>query len=148
MASCEICGKEFEKRVYLNRGNRPQVATGQKYCSAECRSESMDRRMEGDKFVVFNRDGCRCQYCGASPAEDDVRLVCDHITPYSRGGSDTADNLVTACYRCNASKSSNPLSEDSESLIRGVVSDRNERQGIHPKKPIKGSHCRESVPRS
>lgn len=49
---------------------------------------------------VFNRDGYRCTYCGTQ-VEDPH---CDHVIPYSRGGSTTIDNLTTACRSCNLSK--------------------------------------------
>ena len=39
-----------------------------------------------------------CVYCGA-PA-----TTYDHVIPISRGGSDTADNMVVACVSCNPSK--------------------------------------------
>lgn len=44
---------------------------------------------------VFQRDDYTCQYCGIRG----VRLQCDHIIPFSRGGSNELENLVTACYK-------------------------------------------------
>lgn len=49
---------------------------------------------------VLSRDGYACTYCG----RNDVKLHCDHVIPYSRGGATTADNLVAACKPCNSSK--------------------------------------------
>ncbi len=49
---------------------------------------------------VLYRDGHSCQYCGATG--DDLTI--DHVTPRSRGGIDTWDNVVTACVRCNVKK--------------------------------------------
>lgn len=48
---------------------------------------------------VYNRDCHLCVYCGA-----DEDLTLDHITPLSRGGKDTEDNLCTCCKRCNSAK--------------------------------------------
>lgn len=48
--------------------------------------------------AVFIRDSFECQYCG-SPAEN-----MDHVTPRSRGGLHTWDNVVASCRRCNAKK--------------------------------------------
>lgn len=53
---------------------------------------------------VFLRDDYTCQYCGRSPAVSDLNL--DHVTPRSRGGPATWENLVTSCRQCNLSKGS------------------------------------------
>ena len=47
------------------------------------------------------RDGHKCVYCGSSE-----NLTVDHIRPKSKGGTNTADNLVTACRPCNQAKGS------------------------------------------
>lgn len=54
---------------------------------------------------VKTRDGNKCVYCSAA---DDLTL--DHVVPLSRGGSNTAENLVTACRSCNSSKGAKVLS--------------------------------------
>ena len=52
--------------------------------------------------ALFARDAHLCLYCGGRlPARD---LSRDHVTPLSRGGSDTWNNVVTACKRCNNHK--------------------------------------------
>ena len=66
------------------------------------RSVSPRRRWE-----VLERDGHRCQYCGAPAPE--VRLVADHVIPVSEGGSNELDNLITACWDCNAGKGTRRL---------------------------------------
>jgi len=61
------------------------------------------RRRAVDAFTrhsVFDRDGCVCRYCGY----DEGPFHLDHVIPWSRGGKDTADNLVVACAACNLSK--------------------------------------------
>jgi hypothetical protein len=59
------------------------------------------------RFRVLNRDGFTCRYCGrAAPT---VELVVDHVVPRAAGGTDTEDNLVTACVDCNAGKADLPL---------------------------------------
>lgn len=42
----------------------------------------------------------KCAYCG----EANVPLEIEHITPKSRGGSSTVDNLAIACHSCNQKK--------------------------------------------
>ena len=49
---------------------------------------------------VFARDNYTCQYCGKVGG----KLEVDHIMPFSRGGSDDINNLVTACRKCNRQK--------------------------------------------
>ncbi|MCS6789581.1 MAG: HNH endonuclease [Bacteroidia bacterium] len=48
---------------------------------------------------IFRRDGFRCVYCG-SPHN----LTVDHVIPRSQGGTDSWENLVTACGSCNHRK--------------------------------------------
>lgn len=57
------------------------------------------------RFEVLRRDGHRCRYCGASPADGAVLHV-DHVVPKALGGTDDPGNLVTACEPCNAGKGS------------------------------------------
>lgn len=58
----------------------------------------------GLRFKVFHRDGFRCRYCGKAAA-DGALLEADHVIPRSKGGLDSLENLVTACWECNAGKS-------------------------------------------
>lgn len=43
--------------------------------------------------------GGRCSYCGAEGP-----LTADHRMPLSRGGSNSIDNILPACRRCNSRK--------------------------------------------
>lgn len=47
--------------------------------------------------------GWSCAYCSASYEE------MDHVTPISRGGAHTIDNVVPACLPCNRRKSTKPI---------------------------------------
>ena len=52
--------------------------------------------------ALFRRDGHICLYCGE---QFSARLLTrDHVIPQSRGGSDSWENVVTACFRCNNHK--------------------------------------------
>jgi hypothetical protein len=61
------------------------------------------------RFEVFKRDSFTCQYCNRKPP--DVMLEIDHVIPVAGGGSDRIDNLITACFDCNAGKSDVPLED-------------------------------------
>lgn len=49
--------------------------------------------------AVMTRDGHRCQECGAT---EDLSL--DHVQPWSKGGTDTEENLRVLCGTCNRRK--------------------------------------------
>jgi 5-methylcytosine-specific restriction endonuclease McrA len=60
---------------------------------------AQDRTPAFTRFNVFLRDAFQCVYCGSG--ED---LTFDHVTPRSRGGRTSWDNIVTACAPCNLRK--------------------------------------------
>lgn len=51
---------------------------------------------------VYEQDGRRCRFCHVSLRFRDMTL--DHLTPVSRGGKSTIDNLACACSACNHAK--------------------------------------------
>jgi 5-methylcytosine-specific restriction endonuclease McrA len=65
------------------------------------------RRQVTNPFL-FARDSYRCQYCGRHRLElrDREFLTRDHVTPLSLGGSNSWENVVTACSTCNNRKAS------------------------------------------
>lgn len=71
----------------------------------------------GDPFgratsaAVFARDGNRCAYCG-KPGD-----TIDHVQPKSRGGADTWENQVTACFDCNQAKGNRTPAEAGMKLL-------------------------------
>lgn len=54
------------------------------------------------RMNVLTRDDWRCQYCGVQCPTDDLNY--DHVIPRSQGGQTVWENIVTACYPCNARK--------------------------------------------
>ncbi|MEL0081459.1 MAG: HNH endonuclease [Gammaproteobacteria bacterium] len=52
--------------------------------------------------TLFRRDQQICLYCGDRFRSSDLSR--DHVTPISHGGSDSWNNVVTACRRCNNHK--------------------------------------------
>lgn len=73
----------------VSAADRPSVA-----------SRNLSRRL---RFAVLYRDAFTCQYCGRQPPE--VTLHVDHRNPFSLGGENSMENLVTACGECNLGKS-------------------------------------------
>tara|TARA_E500000331_G_C16948293_1_gene579303 strand:+ start:89 stop:607 length:519 start_codon:yes stop_codon:yes gene_type:complete len=51
---------------------------------------------------IFWRDANTCQYCGNIFSEN--KLTLDHVTPRSKGGPKTWENIVTSCVKCNQKK--------------------------------------------
>jgi hypothetical protein len=68
------------------------------------------------RYEILRRDNHACRYCGATAP--DAKLVVDHVTPTALGGTDTPDNLVTACEPCNSGKSSVPTDAPVVAAVR------------------------------
>ena len=64
--------------------------------------------------TIAARDGHACRYCGS---ED--RLNIEHVYPWSRGGKDTEENLVLACWECNNRKRAR-TPEEAGMVLRGL----------------------------
>ena len=54
------------------------------------------------KASIYARDGGRCVYCTVEVSSDWFHA--DHEIAYSRGGTTSLENLVTACEPCNLVK--------------------------------------------
>lgn len=68
------------------------------------------RRIPVSRRGVLRRDSHKCAYCGGSAN------TIDHVTPKSKGGKDTWENLVACCLRCNNAKGDRSLHEIGWSL--------------------------------
>lgn len=77
-------------------------------------TKPVDEQRESDfyniaenRLKVFERDGYRCQYCGKQLTRFSATL--DHIQPVSHGGTNSFDNLITACLHCNSRRGNRPI---------------------------------------
>lgn len=68
---------------------------------------------------IFARDMNRCQYCGHRFSTTELSL--DHVTPRSRGGETTWENIVCCCVSCNVRKGGRTPHEANMHLIRPPV---------------------------
>ena len=71
------------------------------------------RRVELSHKNIIRRDNYHCQYCGSKSHD----LTIDHIIPKSRGGTESWDNLVAACTKCNNKKGSHTPEEAKMTLL-------------------------------
>jgi hypothetical protein len=74
--------------------------------------------VQGDEWNgILERYNHRCFYCGDKKS----RLTRDHVVPVSKGGSDTVNNIVPACWHCNYSKRAKPVEQFKEGIILKLV---------------------------
>jgi 5-methylcytosine-specific restriction endonuclease McrA len=78
----------------------PSVVRLRRYVNVRRRRQTAGMK----RLRIFVRDRFRCQYCGERRAAHELTL--DHITPRSREGRSTPENLATACVACNTRKGS------------------------------------------
>lgn len=57
------------------------------------------------RLAIYLRDNFRCVYCGKNLARCAAKLrTLDHVIPVTKNGTNEADNLCTACKKCNDAK--------------------------------------------
>ncbi len=74
-----------------------------KFIMAKLRELQEGRIQWSNLTREYRRESLRgksCAYCGSAQ-----NIVLDHLIPFSKGGQDAADNLVSVCKSCNSSKS-------------------------------------------
>jgi 5-methylcytosine-specific restriction endonuclease McrA len=115
---CAYCGEYFTPKV-----------VNAKFCSKKCISkhnkEKYNRERKLTDFVIFERDGFKCIYCGKSSIEDGAKLILEHIYPVDKGGNADIFNIVTACTSCNGQKHSKIMSDDNIIRLWAEIDKRN-----------------------
>jgi 5-methylcytosine-specific restriction endonuclease McrA len=57
---------------------------------------------------IYARDGWRCVWCQRHASTLSEPLTLDHFLPRALGGGNEPGNLLTCCYRCNATRQHKP----------------------------------------
>lgn len=78
----------------------PRVVRAKNYVA-----KSLFRSVQLTRKNIAIRDNNECQYCGKHLSNAEQTL--DHVTPASKGGKNTWQNLVVACKPCNHYKADN-----------------------------------------
>lgn len=71
------------------------------------------------RMNVYLRDRFTCQYCAEKFTASG--LTFDHVTPRSRGGLSSWENIVAACHPCNQRKANQTPAEAKMPLLRAPV---------------------------
>lgn len=117
--TCEECSRVFTLVAVTHRLTGPKR---RRFCTYQCKSRNQFRKLYATgggrhfgyvggkaRVAVFERDGWRCQLCGAvvdrslrfpSPGS----ITVDHIWPLGDGGPHEASNWQTAHLVCNIDK--------------------------------------------
>jgi len=80
------------------------------------KSRTRKQSIKFSRENVLTRDGFQCQYC--SRMCESHELTYDHVLPRSRGGQTNWENIVAACYACNAKKADRTPTEAGMALLR------------------------------
>ena len=94
----------------MNEYEVPSVIRMLRYISIPHRAVNLKRKN------IFLRDKFVCQYCGKIHNPNDLTI--DHLIPRSKGGSNSWENVVTACRKCNQKKGHKSLRDCGMTLIK------------------------------
>jgi 5-methylcytosine-specific restriction endonuclease McrA len=79
------------------------------------------------KQLIGEKFNFECGYCGKKLVIDSENhhknknhLTVDHLTPLSRGGADSAKNLVICCKSCNSSKGTKTAEEYKNFIVNNL----------------------------
>lgn len=86
---CDICGLVYRK---VNKVTGAPIFVGPSGQSLKI------------KYRLLLRDGNKCHYCRERFDEKENQPTIDHVVARSKGGENSIDNYVLACYPCNQRK--------------------------------------------
>lgn len=100
---------EFQNKAYVLKHYTEAVKTASSYYELPAVMVLKDKfvkyfssKVKLKKKNVFIRDRYKCAYCGKVFSKNDLTI--DHVHPQSKGGKNTWENLVSACFPCNRKK--------------------------------------------
>lgn len=93
----EFCQTERQRRLALDQGTQ----------SAEHDVDYYNYRE--NRLKIYERDNYKCQHCGKQL--DRFTSTLDHVTPVSKGGDNSFENLITSCRECNSKKNAKLLGD-------------------------------------
>jgi len=100
---------------------------------ARSQHQPTGRWIRADKrLAIYLRDRFTCVYCLRDLSDADPKdITLDHVRCRADGGSNDADNLITACRACNCARQDKPLARFAGPETRAHVR-RNCRRSLRP----------------
>lgn len=97
---------ELNKRVRELRYQHDIPFENGKYIYKGARAEPLDNQGITSRLraAALNAAHGRCQMCGQSIADDQIKLQVDHKIPHNWGGPTELENLWAICELCNSGK--------------------------------------------
>ena len=109
---------EHNGKVIYSNCHLPTVIRLRNYIRVPYKEIPLTRRN------LMHRDQYTCQYCKSKTHD----LTIDHVVPKSRGGTDSWDNVVASCQKCNVKKGNRTPKEARMHLLK------------HPRAPLGQLH--------
>lgn len=110
--------REYERDLKRRRERNQRVVSE---ANRKLGSQMVERRSDITRYVSVRRQNCQCAYCGEPITYQSCEM--DHIVPRKGPGStNTRDNLVAVCVRCNRAKTNIPFAVWAESTTIPSVS--------------------------
>lgn len=104
-----------EKSKDWRKRNTIKVKVNLKFYHSKRRAARLNRKddlSKSDIVNMFEEQNGRCFYCGITLSWEVHRDIhTDHVMPFSRGGTNTLDNIVLSCEECNSDKGVKTLEE-------------------------------------
>lgn len=116
--------KRFAKAANNNRYRHKKVQI--RWLEAQGFSAGDYEPVEEDKTIdvasLWARAKSLCEWCGQKLSLEDAGQ--DHLIPLSKGGSNSADNIVLSCSNCNTRKATkHPARFAAEQKAQGISTD-------------------------